>query len=251
MGEFKSLNGHLVKDETARNLANNNKSNINALLGDVSNLKDTTQSHESSINTIQNNMSTINQNIAKVNEDIDTANSYMNSVNANVNAMQNTFNGVTGDITNLKNDNTTNKNKITTLESDNTTNKADILELESKVETLETSQETNNASLKQDPSICIPITPLSGGNHEAYGNSFYYKIGTKVYVHIGLNNISTTGVTIFHMPEGYRPKCYSRFMVAGSNYENNGQIVINSDGTMVAAAPSTFLNGEIEYEAFY
>jgi hypothetical protein len=56
---------------------------------------------------------------------------------------------------------------------------------------------------KLDTNIIIPITPNTVGisNHEGYGNSYYYKIGTRVHVHLGLKVEPKNLVDIIILPE--------------------------------------------------
>ena len=65
----------------------------------------------------------------------------------------------------------------------------------------------NDASLLMSSSDIIPITPKAGSNYSTYGNSYYYKKGTRVHVHLGLQGLTPNASNVvFEFPEGYRPK---------------------------------------------
>ena len=43
----------------------------------------------------------------------------------------------------------------------------------------------NSHNLK--PSIIHQVTPTVGSNYEHYGNTYYYKVGSRVHVHVGIS----------------------------------------------------------------
>lgn len=63
----------------------------------------------------------------------------------------------------------------------------------------------NDPNLVLDSSIINIITPLAGSNFAAAGGSYYYKIGTKVYVHLAISGLNNDIVQIYELPAGYRP----------------------------------------------
>ena len=118
-------------------------------------------------------------------------------------------------------------------------------------ENLDKAIDINNANLKIDSNLAIPITPINGSSWDGYGNCFYYKVGTRVHIHLGLRGLTAnTNVDVFVLPEGYRPKGTTSFTGIGSGYGqfisgavwNNGGVVVNSG--------SEFATADIEYDAF-
>lgn len=56
------------------------------------------------------------------------------------------------------------------------------------------------------PKIINIIKPNIGYNYDAYGNSYYYMIGSRVHIHIGINRLTENqNNTITTLPENFRP----------------------------------------------
>lgn len=72
--------------------------------------------------------------------------------------------------------------------------------------------ELNKVSRANDPTLLtnitpIEITPTAGSNYSGYGNSYFYKIGTRVHIHLGLQGLTAnTNQYVATIPEGYRPR---------------------------------------------
>lgn len=78
---------------------------------------------------------------------------------------------------------------------------------ESKIaEEIDKKHKMNDNGLLFKGSDIIAITPSLGTNHSSWGGSYYYKIGTKVHIHLGINLNTNVRSEIFNMPRGYRPK---------------------------------------------
>lgn len=109
----------------------------------------------------------------------------------------------------------------------------------------------NDASLKMIVSDINTITPLVGNNHENYGNSWYYKKNTKVYVHLGLNGLTAnTTQTVFNMPEGFRPYSKIALLGQGASYTSLAGGEIGTDGTIKINSTSQYAMINVEYDAF-
>ena len=105
-----------------------------------------------------------------------------------------------------------------------------------------------------DPSVLatvnpIPITPLVGSNYSSYGDSYYYKIGTKVHIHLGLQGLTAnSNLTIFTIPQGYRPK--SSISVVGLGQSMYETVVAQIGNSVFLRSPSTYALIDTEYDAF-
>lgn len=106
----------------------------------------------------------------------------------------------------------------------------------------------NDTSVLVNPTK-IPITPLVGSNYSGFGNSFYYKIGSRVHIHLGLENLTpNTNQTVFAPPAGYKPVT----SVAGAGVGGSmSEVVPYQLGNSVALrSPSQYALVDIEYDAF-
>lgn len=109
----------------------------------------------------------------------------------------------------------------------------------------------NDASLLMSSNDVIPITPLVGSNYGNYGNSYYYKKGTKVHVHLGLSGLTAnTSNTVFQLPEGYRPQTIMPIhgLGQGMGYPIAGQV--SGSGTINVYPEKGYAIFDFEFEAF-
>lgn len=79
----------------------------------------------------------------------------------------------------------------------------------------------------------IEITPLEGSNYNNYGNTYYYKVGSIVYLHVGLAGlVAGSSNTIYTLPSGYRPRGYALGYGVSDNLSSTSVAQISSDGTI-------------------
>lgn len=141
-----------------------------------------------------------------------------------------------------------NGNVVDSLDENSTTNAPSQRVVK---EGLDKVLEMNNPDILLDKKEVINITPLVGSNYEIYGNSYYYKKGSKVYLHMGLSGLTAnTSKTVFVMPVGYRP--YSRISISGqgSGYNTTCGGELKTDGTLILTSTSTYAVFSVEYDSF-
>ena len=109
----------------------------------------------------------------------------------------------------------------------------------------------NDASLLADATI-VNITPLAGSNYSSYSNSFYYKIGTRVHIHLGLKGLTANTLQqVFDIPVGYRPRGHMVSVGQGGGSDVVGQGIIQADThTLEVRSPSAYISVDFEYDAF-
>lgn len=117
-------------------------------------------------------------------------------------------------------------------------------------EKISKASDINVSSLKLNSNIIQSFIPQQATSYESYGGCYYYKIGTKVHVHLGISVPDTATKNIYTLPQGYRP--YSRVgnVGGGSNVQNTGGIQIDTDGTIKAGSLEGYVLVDIEYDAF-
>lgn len=98
----------------------------------------------------------------------------------------------------------------------------------------------------------IEIFPIIGKNNANMGNSYYYKVGTRVHIHLGINTAVTTRNHIYTLPEGFRPR--NNMCVCGGGSDGvkleESYIKFYNDGKIYANTPSKFILADIEYDVF-
>lgn len=108
----------------------------------------------------------------------------------------------------------------------------------------------NNASV-----LCsvTPIEPtlLAGAHYDTYGRCYYYKIGHKVHVHIGVSGLTNgSTATLWEMPAGYLPRTAIAAVGNGGGMATYGRLRIGATGSVYVNANATSALIDIEYEAF-
>lgn len=113
-------------------------------------------------------------------------------------------------------------------------------------------EKINDSSLVMSADNVVVITPTATGvtNHSGYGNSYYYKKGSKVHVHLGLKIDVTTLVQISTLPEGYRPKGVIGSIGLGSEINNYSGVQITEAGLIQCRAANGYCLIDVEYDAF-
>lgn len=109
----------------------------------------------------------------------------------------------------------------------------------------------NNPNYTADiDSIKIEPNPSAGAAWSAQGGLYYYKIGSRVTVHVALSGLTTsTQQTIFWLPAGYRPYAFNSVRVIGSGNTDQGVIKVNPSGSVQTyVAANTYIAGEISFD---
>ena len=106
----------------------------------------------------------------------------------------------------------------------------------------------NSHNLKS--SIIHYVTPTVGSNYELYGNTYYYKVGSRVHVHVGISINVQTYTTIFTLPVGFRPKTMLGFVAPGSGLDNFAGLQIQPDGKIVTIAKNGYVIADMEFDTF-
>ena len=96
----------------------------------------------------------------------------------------------------------------------------------------------------------ITFTPSSGTSYSSYGGCYYYKVGKRVHVHLGISGLTAnTLTTAYTMPAGYRPATtHSSAGYAGRTSSATRAITgyIGSDGVITITCATT--SGMIDFD---
>lgn len=100
----------------------------------------------------------------------------------------------------------------------------------------------------------ISFTPLVGTNYSGYGNCYYYKKGSRVHVHVGLQNLTPNSTAIiFTLPQEYRP--YTQIYAKGtgtslSRISTTAIIDANGSISVTTLDGDTYFGADIDYDAY-
>lgn len=89
----------------------------------------------------------------------------------------------------------------------------------------------------------ISVTPTNSKitNYAGFGNTYYYKIGSKVHVHVGVkvdNGGSSTWESVFTLPSGYRPIGLVYTLGTGSTFQIPAGMIVNPSGIVNVSTTS-------------
>lgn len=112
----------------------------------------------------------------------------------------------------------------------------------------------NNASTLIESTAKQTFTPTDATSDNTWGGCFYYKVGSRVHVHIAINDLvqdpSYTVTNIFTLPQGYRPTCDIFFNGRGTLYTNTAKGHIDANGDIDIASETTDAYFDFEFDAF-
>ena len=256
--EFKSLNGYLVKDEVAREQIEELGTNVSNVQAEVVDMKEESVQTKESILNLQKNMASVNESVANVNNLISDTNETILSIQRDVTTAVGSTQVLTSDVETLKTDNEEQKLDILTLKTntsknatDITTLNNDVTELNGKVENIKVTDIINDPTKLVDEEAIKNITPTNGVNYENYGNSYYYKVGTRVHVHFGVSGLTANQyVKLFTLPDGYRPYQAVTCVGTGEGATKIIPMTINNVGECVVYTDDQYCQIDCEFDAF-
>lgn len=111
-------------------------------------------------------------------------------------------------------------------------------------------EEVNETAVNLKTSIIHYVTPTVGSNYNLYGNTYYYKVGSRVHVHVGISINAQTYTTIFTLPVGFRPKTMLGFVAVGSGLDNFAGLQIDPSGPVTTIAKNGYVLADMEFDTF-
>ena len=103
-----------------------------------------------------------------------------------------------------------------------------------------------------DASKRIVFTPTSGQSQASYGGCWYGKIGTRVYLHIGMTGLTANAapVTVFTLPAGYRPIADMVCLGAGgASYTSIAIMSVNTSGVVRVNSQDAYARIDMMFDA--
>lgn len=107
----------------------------------------------------------------------------------------------------------------------------------------------NSHNLKS--TILHEITPINSTNYDdGWGGSYYYKTGSRVYLHVAVALTTKQQTNITTLPIGYRPRTKIVNTCSGGNLGVFGTLQVNPDGKVYCYSNGIHLFGEIIFDIF-
>lgn len=103
-----------------------------------------------------------------------------------------------------------------------------------------------------DKSIIKNLDPIDANvsNYEGYGNTYCYKLGTKVHLHIGAKINTTSLVKCYKLPENYYPVSLIGAIGIANTLTNMSGIQIWENGEIQIETPNKYCLLDIEFDTF-
>ena len=107
----------------------------------------------------------------------------------------------------------------------------------------------NSHNLKS--TILHEITPINSTNYDSgWGGSYYYKVGSRIYLHVAITISQKKNINITILPVGYRPRTNVINACSGGNLGVYGAIQVNPDGKVYCYSDGVNLFGDISFDTF-
>ena len=108
--------------------------------------------------------------------------------------------------------------------------------------------ELSGRTAKVTPTV---FSPGTGSSWSTQGNCWYYKIGTRVHVHVAVEGIAAnSNATLVTLPSGYVPYGVTIAGARGASASNHATVWVNSSGVVSARSTDTSVAGDLEFDAF-
>lgn len=109
----------------------------------------------------------------------------------------------------------------------------------------------NDASVLCTATLIVPTLSSPYTQSITFGGCFYYKIGHRVHIHIGVNGLTSgSQADLWYMPVGYRPHTYVGQCGTASAFTAECRVRVAPDGKVYVNANATGACVDLEYDAF-
>lgn len=96
----------------------------------------------------------------------------------------------------------------------------------------------------------VYFTPTAStvSNYDGYGNCYYYKIGSRVHLHIGVKVDTTKMELMYILPTGYKPITALGYVGIGASMSSSATIQITTNGGLNIYSSSGYALIDCEYD---
>ena len=97
----------------------------------------------------------------------------------------------------------------------------------------------------------VNFTPLAGQNYPNWGGCYYYKSGSRVHVHLGIQGLPANQVaTVFVLPEAVHPKTRIFSVGSSGSFPGVARTEIALDGGINVTSQDTYAAADMEYDTY-
>lgn len=108
-----------------------------------------------------------------------------------------------------------------------------------------------NRKLNVSAADIVSFTPLAGQNYPNWGGCYYYKSGSRVHVHLGIQALPANKVaTVFTLPEALRPKTRILSIGSSGSFPGVARTEISLDGGINVTSQDSYVAADIDYDTY-
>lgn len=109
----------------------------------------------------------------------------------------------------------------------------------------------NNYTNDLDSNEKNSITPNVGTSYSTFGGCYYYKIGTRVHIHLGLSGLTAnTNLGIYTMPNAWKPSNTIAQLGIAEDLTGTSVAQIETSGVITVRSTGTYALIDLEYDTF-
>lgn len=111
----------------------------------------------------------------------------------------------------------------------------------------ERKEEMKNINILKQTDIKY-FTPNNCNNYAGYGGCYYYKVGSRVHLHIGVSVNTTSNILIGTLSEQYRPITPVSGIGLGASLEDYSAVQINEAGLITINSKTGYALIDLKYD---
>ena len=108
-----------------------------------------------------------------------------------------------------------------------------------------------NRKLNVSAADIVSFTSLAGQNYPNWGGCYYYKSGSRVHVHLGIQGLpANTVATVFILPDIVHPKTRILSIGSSGSFPGVARVEISLDGGINVTSQDSYVAADIDYDTY-
>lgn len=108
-----------------------------------------------------------------------------------------------------------------------------------------------NRKLNVSAADIVSFTSLVGQNYPNWGGCYYYKSGSRVHVHLGIQGLpANTVATVFILPDIVHPKTRILSIGSSGSFPGVARVEISLDGGINVTSQDSYVAADIDYDTY-